>query len=274
LFRAEKVRWKIERWYERNLLFYGCNLLDSLFLPAPDSNPMNLKESHRMAMKEDGLSSGGIRGVLKTALPLRCGAVFHAAFTLIELLTVIAIIGILAAILIPVVGMVREQARGAKCLSNLRQIGFAYQFYSNDHRGYLPDRIQDNSYVGLMVDRLGPYLDVAEGQTSGPGAIFDRPDGIGRCPDAPVAWGRTYDPNFSIWSTVRWNIEFIHNPSQIVVMRDRGGGTGPGEAPGGNITPGRPGFHGGGSSYHAVFLDLHTAALTYDELVAGIAEIQ
>ena len=43
-------------------------------------------------------------------------------FTLIELLTVIAIIGILAAILIPVTGKVRENARRAKCSSNVRQI--------------------------------------------------------------------------------------------------------------------------------------------------------
>jgi prepilin-type N-terminal cleavage/methylation domain-containing protein len=59
-------------------------------------------------------------------------------FTLIELLTVIAIIAILAAILIPVVGSVREQARGAVCRSNLRQIGLAIQMYSLDHNGFTP----------------------------------------------------------------------------------------------------------------------------------------
>ena len=46
-------------------------------------------------------------------------------FTLIELLTVIAIIGILAAIIIPTVGRVRESAKRAKCMSNVRQITLA-----------------------------------------------------------------------------------------------------------------------------------------------------
>ena len=60
-------------------------------------------------------------------------------FTLIELLTVIAIIGILAAILIPVVGKVRESGKRAVCVSNLRQIGFAAHIYATGHDDKLPD---------------------------------------------------------------------------------------------------------------------------------------
>ncbi len=60
------------------------------------------------------------------------------AFTLIELLTVIAIIGILAAILIPVVGAVRENARGAQCISNMRQMGQAVYLYAADNHGFAP----------------------------------------------------------------------------------------------------------------------------------------
>lgn len=57
-----------------------------------------------------------------------------SAFTLIELLTVIAIIGILAAILIPTIGKVRQTAHSAKCVSNLRQIGLATKGWSADNK--------------------------------------------------------------------------------------------------------------------------------------------
>ena len=56
-------------------------------------------------------------------------------FTLIELLTVIAIIGILAAILIPTVSRVREQAKRAKCMSNVRQITLALINAANQTKG-------------------------------------------------------------------------------------------------------------------------------------------
>lgn len=59
-------------------------------------------------------------------------------FTLIELLTVIAIIGILAAILIPVVGKVRDSARATLCVSNLRQISMAMLVYADENQGIIP----------------------------------------------------------------------------------------------------------------------------------------
>ncbi|MDR1281460.1 MAG: prepilin-type N-terminal cleavage/methylation domain-containing protein [Opitutaceae bacterium] len=62
-----------------------------------------------------------------------------AAFTLIELLTVIVIIGILAAIIIPTVARVRETARAAQCVSNLRQLATAARLWIDDNRDKMPD---------------------------------------------------------------------------------------------------------------------------------------
>lgn len=66
---------------------------------------------------------------------------------MIELLTVIAIIGILAAILIPVVGRVRESARTSVCASNLRQIGLATHAFASDNNDYFPSPLRDSSGV-------------------------------------------------------------------------------------------------------------------------------
>src|SRR5260370_34452084 len=60
------------------------------------------------------------------------------AFTLIELLIVIAIIAILAGIAIPALNSAFERAKATKDMSNLRQIGTATQMYMNDNNGVFP----------------------------------------------------------------------------------------------------------------------------------------
>jgi prepilin-type N-terminal cleavage/methylation domain-containing protein len=62
----------------------------------------------------------------------------NGAFTLIELLVVIAIIAILAAILFPVFATAREKGRQTVCLSNLKQLGLAFNMYASDYDGCYP----------------------------------------------------------------------------------------------------------------------------------------
>jgi prepilin-type N-terminal cleavage/methylation domain-containing protein/prepilin-type processing-associated H-X9-DG protein len=69
-----------------------------------------------------------------------------AAFTLIELLAVIAIIGTLAAILLPALAGTRERSRGTYCLNNTRQLSLAWQLYADDHEGMLPYNLVMTEY--------------------------------------------------------------------------------------------------------------------------------
>lgn len=65
-------------------------------------------------------------------------------FTLVELLIVIAIIAILAAILFPVFARAREKARQTSCLANVKQIGLAWLSYAQDYdERTCPARMRD-----------------------------------------------------------------------------------------------------------------------------------
>lgn len=62
----------------------------------------------------------------------------QSGVTLLELLGVIALIGILAAILLPALARAREAGRRASCFSNLSQMGTVLWMYADEHQGHLP----------------------------------------------------------------------------------------------------------------------------------------
>lgn len=93
------------------------------------------------------------------------------AFTLIELLTVIAIIGILAAIIIPTVGKVRAAARSAQSISNAKQVGVAMLLYAQDNKNKILAHSYSPGYSTseLTYRQFATYL--ARNPSMGGGAV-------------------------------------------------------------------------------------------------------
>jgi prepilin-type N-terminal cleavage/methylation domain-containing protein/prepilin-type processing-associated H-X9-DG protein len=92
-------------------------------------------------------------------------------FTLIELLVVIAIIALLAAILFPVFGRARENARRSSCLSNVKQLGLGMLQYTQDYDETYPVRWWDANGSGgsnpdgldmVWQDMIYPYIKSAQ----------------------------------------------------------------------------------------------------------------
>jgi prepilin-type N-terminal cleavage/methylation domain-containing protein len=79
-------------------------------------------------------------------------------FTLIEIIVVVAIIGILASLLLPALSASRERARMAVCKSQLKQIGSVSIIYTDDNDGYYPHNDSDVQWDDMLSDYGREYL--------------------------------------------------------------------------------------------------------------------
>lgn len=79
----------------------------------------------------------------------------QAAFTLVELIVAVAIVGVLVVLLLPLGGQMAQRSKEAKAVSNFRQIGKAIHLFAADNDGYLPIRRPSGAWPGHIF----MYLD-------------------------------------------------------------------------------------------------------------------
>jgi prepilin-type N-terminal cleavage/methylation domain-containing protein len=99
------------------------------------------------------------------------------AFTLLELLVVIGILTVLAALLLPALGRGKEAARATACLSNLHQIGVALQVYVSENQNRLP--VMFDWSADSSANTNGPSMNQTLGRETGNTNVF-------RCPSDRV----------------------------------------------------------------------------------------
>lgn len=179
------------------------------------------------------------------------------AFSLIELLVVLAIIGSLSAILLPAIGKARGNARRTQCANNLRQIGMAVSMFTDDHNFKLPLTLDGGTSL-YWFQSIAPYLDDSD---------------VLQCPDyknyiADNALRQAYAYNFTGLSGK--DIDIVTSTSQCLLVTDSGA---PNQAVNGQYIVGKalaiwyPGNrHSKG--FNAVFVDLHIQYVPYDGAAA------
>ncbi len=224
----------------------------------------------------------------------------RGGFTLVELLVVVAIIIILAAILFPVFAKARDKAQATRCLNNLKQMSVAVQMYEDDYAGaVLPYGMLPGGAYGtnegswalgsFWQDLIDPYLKQIKrgrmgGQSRGQGEIFSCPSAPTETAESGVSWqtGKQYGYNFyltkstsasqvrypsltlRITETASYDAD-IHNPAVRATYK---GGSflapRPSTATSGLMLQ-SPGWHNGYS--HVLWFDGHVSSVTWQRVM-------
>jgi prepilin-type N-terminal cleavage/methylation domain-containing protein/prepilin-type processing-associated H-X9-DG protein len=143
-------------------------------------------------------------------------------FTLVELLVVVAVIGLLAMLLMPIAGSALRSAGTANCKSNVHQIAAAFVMYMRQHSNFMPPSGSPGAKPPLRFPRWYKNLEV-----------FADDAGVFRCSakkQAAVGYGLNHmwcGPDQVYGHTSAMNnrsklFDYVNNPSKTVIICDTG----------------------------------------------------
>lgn len=156
---------------------------------------------------------------MNTGIEIACRNVapHRGAFTLIELLVVVVIIAVLAGLLLPAIGLVREAARSTQCAGNLRQLGLAILTYPNDNGGVIPPGLDSRgNWIAKLADVLAdnsalrPMTFKCPRAKSGGSCHYTAPPGV----LAMVTRGAPARQKLTLLSEVRANLILLGDGTQ------------------------------------------------------------
>lgn len=215
----------------------------------------------------------------KRGLPEKGGT---GGFTITELLVVIGVIAVLAALCLPGSLKAIESARAARCMGNLRQLGAGFQMYAGDHDGTmltLNEVSSPGANSKYWPNLLVPYIPITQWRYSGAQGWGDTIEGVYRCPSAKAYYnGGGYGVNeLHLGKPGRITKIFsITRPAQLWLLGDALIGKAPNSKTSASVWCSTCTSWGNGTGYEAAprhngksnvcFVDGHVEACSYEDL--------
>jgi len=203
--------------------------------------------------------------------PVARNSHFLRAFTLIELIVVLAVIAILMSMVYPMYTGISERAKATKDMSNLRQVGLAMQTYLNDKDDVLP---VINAAPGIGTDLIPVIYPKYIGKTR---RVFQSPFDkrpASETDSAPVSYGI----NQNMYDLINGNMTKVVSPSSTILIAPNYAGSPAGSPAWTSLAAAAPyvrnlavgggagmtaGPQRSGTQINALFCDLHVETMTF-----------